>query len=496
MKTPKPPVTAQAPVKSPAPSAPQPTGLLSFGCLHCEHKWQEKRKPGRCPKCRASNYWLPKPQEEPTIPPLYYSLGSKTYHLELPSKDYLHLDKESAGLHLKRAGGEFMTRAKFITAIDDAFCVAQIERSVNYAGRLSGHRRGLATLASGARVLITSEANTPVAKKGEWMNLQNYLLQLTRGDKRQYQAVIGWLALARRNQHKGTFRPGQSLAFAGESNCGKSFFAFVAGAMLGGGSASCLDYMQGARFNDYLAEVPLWLVDDKAVDTSFRKRVQMGAAMKQVCVVPEMNIEGKGQKMFIAPTFRRLVLMFNRTAEAVQVHPELTEDIRDKACLILAGGATLSDDFAENQRMVREELPALCYFLDRWEAPKPMLERGWCPCPLCREANSADARRFGAMSYHNTELVVLLASISPDENLWAIIQQVIWPKKGDCEPWVGTSIELERAIDETTFKESKRGLTNWTGGFSATVGKLAAKKDGRIARDTKEGLTVWTLHKP
>ena len=498
MKNPKPPVTVQAP--SPAPLATKPAGL-SFTCNHCAHHWQEKRKPARCPACRSNRYWLPK-ESAAKLPKLYFDSGCGGYLLPLDGGKFLPLDSTNAKLHLKRAGSEKADMVNNLTATEHCLVEAQLDRSVVYAGRLSGWKQGEQLLPGGDRILITSEIKTPVAKKCDWTFLQSFFLQITDSvhpnHKKQYWTLINWLALARRAQLAGSFRPAHSFAMAGKGSDGKSFLAYVIQQILGGvNGASPLAYFTGDKENGYLAKTPLWLIDDKTAKTTFKERLELAANLKQACVVPVLAIKDLYRSTFIAPTFRRVVFLFNNTPECVCVHAELTPDVRDKTILCHSGRASLSPDEPENQRACLEALPGLLYYLDRFETPKAMTEKGWCLCPMCHDPSASEVGRFGSYSYHDVRLVELLSSVSADGNLWAIIRQVLWSKeKGDVAPQTFTTEELEQIIDKTSFKDSKTRLTGWHGGFQSTLGKIAGRADGRIVKGESDGLTTWTCHKP
>lgn len=483
------------------PQEPPSPALLSFTCLHCDHAWSEKRKPARCPACRSNRYWLPKASGG-ELPRLYFDSGANNYIMPLKSGDFLKLDATNAKLHLKRAGGDAGEMVGHLTQTENALVESQLERNVVYAGKLSGWKKGEGTLPGGERVLITSEVKLPVAKKGDWTWLQNILLQISDSvgvsGKRQYWTLINWMALARRSQLAGSFRASHALGFMGAGSDGKSFLGHIIKELLGGmDGASPLAYFTGDKENGYLAKTPLWLIDDKTAKTTFKERLELAANMKQACVVPVMSIKDLYRSTFVAPTFRRVVLFANHTAECVTVFPELTPDVRDKVLLCHSARASLYPTEPENQKALTECLPAFLYYLDRFETPEAMKKEGWCKCPMCHSVSPSEVGRFGSYSYHDTRLVALLSSVSADENLWAIIRQVLWSgKNADDAPETMTTEALEQVIDRTSFKDSKTRLTGWHGGFQSTLGKIAARNDGRITKGEQDGLTVWTCHKP
>src|SRR5881394_2030539 len=159
-----------------------------------------------------------------TLPELYFDGRGDGYWLRLNPGRFLPLGKRDVALHMIQAGldpNEFIGQLK---SIDRVYWVAQVERAVDYAGPLAGHRCGPFMTSDGKRVLVTSEANMPVASPSsiDCPFTERFLTELLGED--QLFPVLYWFKTARTSQLAGSHAPGQMLVLAGPSGCGKSLF--------------------------------------------------------------------------------------------------------------------------------------------------------------------------------------------------------------------------------------------------------------------------------
>lgn len=425
-------------------------------------------------------------------PILYFDDGH--YWLCLPSGRFLCLRTNEARLHLRDAGlfaGEPLEKER-LNGLERALLTSMQDCAVDYAGPLAGHRRGPFLTSSGLRVLVTSEAaacvwQVPKSTK-DFPRLRKFLSQLFGSEQLPY--VLAWLKYAGNSLRLGDFRPGQVLALAGPSGCGKSLFQCLITEFLGGRSARPYRYMVGlTAFNSELAAAEHLVIEDEHASTDIRARRHFGASLKDFTVNSEMSIHAKGREARALRTFKRVSLSVNHEPENLMILPPLDESLIDKIMLLRCWPATIGEDRLEVWSSLSSELPALRAHLYRWRVPRSMKEP-----------------RFGVVSYHNPELLSLLADISPETRLCNLIDQVL-TTSDFCErvadgkevyigKWSGSAEALEVRLLSSQFNFAVQKLLYFTSACGVYLARLAARYPERFSSEKRAGKTVWTIKAP
>lgn len=417
------------------------------------------------------------------LPLLYFDSRAGGYWLEPSPARFLYLEKRDASLHLRQAGLDPEERVGALTALERAFWVAQVERSVDYAGPLAGHRCGAFVTSSGGRVLVTCEPRGDVFRKPEGSEecprLEKFFAELFGPGSPQCLHVLGWLKFARQSLLLGDFRPGQLLVLAGPSNCGKSLFQAIVTEFLGGRGAAPYRYMTGqTAFNADLAMAEHWAIEDETSSTDIRARRAFGNALKVACVNREMSVHGKGRQAVTLPTFRRLTLSCNDEAENLMILPPFDASIRDKVILCRCSPATVAEDRKEAWSALASELPALAVKLAKWRVP-PSIR-----CP-----------RFGVQGFASPDLLEVLQSVSPEVRLLALVDSFLWDNRPST--WIGTAEELERRLrSNPEFCWQVERLLYYSSACGVYLGRLASQQPGRVSSTKERSKTVWTIKAP
>src|SRR5581483_10235945 len=163
----------------------------------------------------------PKPAK---LPEIFFDLRKGNYWVKIPQGRYLPLDGRKVKIHLMKAGMDVRVEDSIGLKTGDAVLYkAETERWVDFAGPIAGKKCGAVEIAGGRRVLVTSEHEKIIPKRGKFPRLEAFLDDLFAPDPAQLDYVLYWLKLAHQSLESGRFRPGHLLAMVGPPGCGKSF---------------------------------------------------------------------------------------------------------------------------------------------------------------------------------------------------------------------------------------------------------------------------------
>lgn len=417
-------------------------------------------------------------------PTIFFDARGNGYWLELKDR-YLPLDKASINLHLRRAGLSKEAFVGHLNQLEAALVKAQLERAVDYAGPLAGHRCGLFKTTDGAKILVTSEPDPGVFSTngkhaGDFPFLDQFFSELL-GNQAEY--ALAWLKTARDSLRGETYRPGQMLALAGPSNCGKSLLQAVVTEILGGRSAKPYRYMIGeTAFNAELAGAEHLQIEDEAASTDIRARRKFGASVKDFTVNSLMSIHAKGRQAVNLVTFKRLTLSVNDEPEALMVLPPLDDSLKDKIMLFRCERAELPADRKRIWNSVLKELPAFLTWLDKWSIP-------------ARLRQGRESKRFGVDTYHNKDLFELLSHVSPETRLLNLVDEAIKWHEEDHRTWIGTAVQLEKKIRTCVFGSSVDKLFYYDTACSVYLSRLAQQHPERVSRGSSKR-AEWTICGP
>jgi hypothetical protein len=219
-------------------------------------------------------------------------------------------------------------------------------------------------------------------------------------------------------------------------------------------------------------------VEDKALkDFSHSKRRAFAANLKGLIVNQDQKIHPKGKEASLLPVGTRITLSCNDAPEALAILPALDRDVADKVIYLLCekGELPMRKDRtitrADQFRMFVNELPAFCYWLDRWQIPESILDPG---------------NRFTVGSFHHKEIVARLQNLSNEERLLYLLE--VLPLSWDVNfCFAGTPSEIEQWMREKDDARQLDRIVTYNGSVGLMLGKISAYEHERILREHTEG---------
>ena len=447
---------------------------------------------------------VPKPQEPPNVE-VFFDRRDESYWYRVQGI-YLKLKTSNIRMHFRALG---LREDKYVQTgqgsmreIDYPLWHAQMNRRIDYAGPLAGHRVGLIKNSSGNVFLVTDEPanlwtkDKPAKRPPQPKWFLQFLGELLGGDQQEY--FLHWLRISLASLLRGDFRPGQVCVFAGPSECGKSLLQAIVTEIFGGRSANPFRYMMGeSQFNYDLAWSEHWQIEDPASTTDLRTRRTFGAKLKECTVNRDFSVHQKGKDALLLPMFRRVTISVNDEPENLAVIPPLDASIEDKLNLFKCERASESlaafkDDKGELDRKK---------FWEHVLAQVPII-RAWLPCmkDIPRELRNT---RFGIKSWHHPELVAELVGLSPESRLLQLLDAVLFPEDKDAKvPMIYSKPEELKALDlEKRLRNSDLGfevdkLLKYHGACGAYLARLAKQLPDRISKRVSHGYTIWSIKPP
>ena len=381
-------------------------------------------------------------------------------------------------LHLKRSGLSTDAYVGQLHEIDNAKAVAQIERSVDYAGPLAGHKCGMFNAADGRKLLVTSSPKLIEPKRGKWPTLRKFFEQLLGTAD---EVLFAWMKVSLESLESGDMRPGQMIVFAGEAGCGKSLCQQIITQLLGGRCEKPFRYMVGdTPFNGDLGQAEHWCIEDEHGSTDIRTRRKFGTAIKDVCANTLLSLHRKGAQALSLPVFRRITMSVNSEPENLQIIPPLDGSLLDKITIFSCGRADVDSNRERAWKAFTGELSAFVYWLSNdFIIPQGM-----------------KCKRFGVKAYQDEALLNQLSSESPEQRLLNIVDEVIFDVKKDLAPEIVTADELERRLRSSPFNFTVEKLLYFSSACAVYLQRLETKTPSRISSSREWGKRKWTIKPP
>lgn len=452
------------------------------------------------------------PPEPPSkIEVFYHTLNREFWFMV--NGAYLCLKKSELFLHLKTLGlrDDAYHKADIgnLRELDWVLWNAQCQRQICFAGPLAGHKKGLFSLGSGQKVLVTEQA------AGVWDDLPKkfplpkffcaFIEELL--PEGQAEVFCHWLAIALRSLRRGDFRPGQVSVLAGPVQCGKSLLQDMVTQIFGGREANPMRYMmEETPFNEDLLGAEHWKIEEPKTSTDIRTRVAFGNSIKECFTNRDFSGHPKGGKAQSHRIFRRGTISINDDSELLIVLPPLNGSIDDKMHLFKCARVTKAFNAFRGEDGTPALLPEEVSNgeLDQAELWAHVLTeipliRAWLLKSFTRVPKEMRDDRFGVAAYHNPELKQLLVSFAPEIRLLELIDEILFADVQRGEPlvaWEGKAIVLEDKLRKSTFAfEAEKSLRHM-GRLGSYLGKLLKSEPKRVSKRTLEGHALWTIHPP
>ncbi len=421
------------------------------------------------------------PAEELPIPSpvdAYYDAERREYLMKNQRGVWLPLTESQYKRHLRQAGITAKAmEGQTVSPADELILHLQHTRDIQYAGRLCGKTEGFYKEGR-TRFLVTESFHLPEPSPGNWPNLRAVFQGLLGSDalhgQTQMDVFHGWMQTGQLALRAGRIQAAQALAVAGPSSCGKSLLQGLITVCLGGRAAKPYRYMTGGTdFNGELFEAEHLMLEDEFMSRRLGDRQKLAAALKNLCVATRTaSCHRKNRQAINLPAWWRLSISLNDDPEAMMVLPPLDDHVADKLILLRASTFPfpMPMDTAEAQERFMEvckaEVPAYLHWLiNDYRIPQ----------------NLADPCRYGIVSWHHPELQAGLNNLSPEADLLALVDEVLW-ELGAPE-WRGTTEELQCQLFDSHVGQQARKLLDWRNACGTYLGRLSTKPNPRVKPD-------------
>ena len=414
--------------------------------------------------------------------PIWFFPQNEKYYVENELQEYVPYTKTTLKLILKSFG--LRGRAhddELLSPIDSLIADVSYTKSVAYAGRLAGIRRGCYQM-NGKRVLVTADPTIIEGKKGQTPLIESVVKQLFQiGEVDQRPRIYGWLKMARKAMLEGFPMPGQALVLAGPRNAGKNLFQDIITEMLGGRAEKPYRYMVGrSEFNGDLFGAEHLCIADEVPFYDMPSRRVFGSKIKDICVNSLQSCHGKHKEALTLFPLWRLSISVNDEAENLVMLPPLEESIEDKIMLLKVSRAIMpmpSDSPQHRMEFwdaVRAEIPSFIHFVENYEIPEELKES-----------------RFGIQAFQHPELVEVLKEMTHENRLMELMQIIVIPENGVRK---GTLEQLEtQLLEDSTYKRQLEKLLYYPTALMTYMRRLQKSMPERVKAVKSNGKRGWEL---
>jgi hypothetical protein len=430
-----------------------------------------------------------------TIPLYYYSKKSKWFGPRAGNSFTPLKDNYAANMVAEYGITKILKDDRGLSPANRAMMWIIQNRSVDFAGSVSGYRTGVHT-ANGMRFLVTDEPELILPAPGDWEPIR-ILIDTMLADQKHPQPDVfyTWMAqsyrafMERMTTNGGQFRFCPALGIFGPKNCGKSMLIEkVIAPMLGNRTGDPLVFLNGKEFNEDLMGAALLVLDDKGASANLTERRQRGESMKDMIWKPRQRLEGKGESALMVTPFWRLVIAGNNDDNGYNVSPALSPSLEDKYILILARMAEgLPTNDAENDAWcakVRAALPAFADWLMKYKPP---------------ETIALDSRTR-VINFQHPNLVAALREMQPEMKLIELIDSLGLVTAAEPAPfWTGTASEFEsllRSLDKHGVVERLLTGSTTAGRMLSEVSRVLPDRIKRVDFNGQSRYRIFSPKKP
>lgn len=417
---------------------------------------------------------------------VFCTQNPRRYLIETPEGDWKELSESDLRMRFRCGGPSNRDEQdRLLVQIQDKACV-------DHACPLAGRKAGVFET-NGNRVLVTRSPKLVEPRPGPCVELTALFESiLSQGDdehgQHQLDLFYAWLKGAVSDLRSQKRSSAQALVIAGAAGCGKSLLQKIITECLGGRSAKAYRYLSGAtHFNSELARAEHLMLDDEAVGESKSSRDQIKAGIKNFTVSTDVvSVHRKNGEAINLPVFWRLSISLNDEPDALRVLPPLDQDVKDKLILLRANKnpfsmpTTTTEEKEQFWESLMDELPAfLHWLLNEFVLPEELKDD-----------------RYPVKTWHHPKLREALESISDEQKLLALIDEVLW-EESNRKQWVGTANDLHGLLMRDPMTRSRaHKLLSWTNATGTLLGKAMKLKPDRIKEKRSATVREWQISHP
>lgn len=425
---------------------------------------------------------------------VFYASETGGYYVDIKNaggRFYRHYSRNrpiKAGIdrHFSAQGYDLDDRKGMIA---EAMNDVEIDRAVDWAGELAGHKRGLLEY-KGRGFLVTAGPKIYESKQGVFPLILSVIEQAFPNPDAKA-VFLGWLSGGVEAVKAQTHHPAPMLVLAGPPKAGKSLLAYIAKSVLGGRAANPMISWTGTLpWNDDLLGSELLLIDDSVASTDPRARKEFGARFKEAIYAGDVAIHTRRKSSISLRPVWRVMVCCNETPENLSIIPPLEDGIEDKIALLKVNPVeppmpTQTPEGREAfSKALLHEMPFFMRFLEKVEVPAELRDS-----------------RSGVKAWQDPDLLSDITAISPEKNLENLLSTAIQQRSllgEDGEKWLSAT-EIDQALKNRNSPTAGQAQTLLK--FHANCGTYLSKlsKQGSLfVQGTKKlhGITHYKILRP
>ena len=421
----------------------------------------------------------------------YYSTEKATYFVDIGNFYRSYSRKMPIKSGIKRYLEEKDTPSGKIAALMDYHLEnIEIDRAVDWSGKLAGYLRGITSFA-GRQFLITDGYNIPDSATGP-CPLHLSIIRQAFPNEDALMAFCGWLQGGVKAIRAGIHQPAPMPVLAGEKGAGKSLIGYIVKQVFGGRSANPMTAWSGTLpWNDNLLGSELLLIDDSVASTDPRARKALGARFKEAIYSDNVEINTRNKTSISIRPVWRVMVCCNETPENLSVIPPLEEGIEDKIMLLKVSPVKTPMPAKEPEEKeafraaLKAELPYFLNWLEKLQIPEHLSDS-----------------RSGITAWKDEELLQAVQEISPERRMEQLIALSI--DKGYLLSELADSAWLSAAEVQEELQNRESPTTHQANNllkYDTNAGRYLAslvKKGSPWVTDTKpvNGIAKYHIQKP
>jgi hypothetical protein len=363
-----------------------------------------------------------------------------------------------------------------------------VDHHVEWSGNLAGHKKGLFYSSDGKPMLVLTSPSLATPVRGPAPVITD-LIQQALPDQVQRDVLIGWLAGFYRAVRSGVHHPAPMLCLAGKPNSGKSLLSYLVKCVVGGRSANPHTAWSGTLpWNDDLCAAELLLLDDCQGSTDIRTRMNFASNFKASIYAGDITMNKRNTSSISVRPVWRVMVCCNDTPESLLILPPITSDMSDKVILLKMETITPPVDTShiegreELSRLIREEIPMLLHYLDKFELPTELKDS-----------------RSGVRAWRHPQLTQAMESLKPENQFEELLAAAFGSYLWDDLPRVMTASEVDARLThrDSMVRDQVRILTSkWSGACGSYLTKLAEAGSefvGKPSMDTHRKINKYPI---
>lgn len=429
-----------------------------------------------------------------TVPPTYFQPTKEKFWMTDSHGVFRPYGTESYRRHLQNHGLSVKQGDDGSLSEADAYIVRlQKEECLDAAGEFAGYRQGLHA-ANGLRFLASRECRLVKPSPGEWPVIKALLEGLYGTEQEPW--LRAHLKYCLESLMEEQIDCGQAVITVGPPDCGKSLFLEqVIVPLLGGRSASAYKFLLRQKgFNAELQRAEVWRIDDEDPVNTYDTRRTLGGSIKKVCGSPNVPCEGKFKDVVELPLYKRLFICIND--QDMDCLPDLNASVVDKVLLFKAhkfdmpvGLPPLPGTKEEREKfrnVLAEELPHFAHCLLGWKVPDEL--RG---------------RRYQVKPYANPELMESIKDTCPDEDLFHLVQTVLFRSKSNLNRtdldidvpsvWRGSAAQLKDVLLSSDKEKQLQFFCRSATALGTRLASLAKARPDFVSYERPDGARLWQI---